>query len=335
MITCSQIVVHAAGWQQQLAQGFSRPQELLLALGLRQHPLVHHDSQPFAMKVPRGFAARMERGNPDDPLLLQVLPQRWEHHETPGYSRDPLAEVDAAPAPGLIHKYHGRVLLVATGTCAIHCRYCFRRHFPYQEHSRTRAQWHESIDYIRRHADITEVILSGGDPLVLSDARLAALVEAVERIDHVRRLRIHTRLPIVLPERITPELSTLLGGSRLRCAVVVHSNHPNELDQTVAQALSRLRAGGTTLLNQSVLLQGINDSAPTLARLSETLFEHGVIPYYLHVLDPVAGAAHFDLPESRATAVYRELMQLLPGYLVPRLVREEPALPYKKPLALY
>lgn len=332
MITRSQNVVHSQGWQQQLALGFSRPQELLQALGIDRHPLATDCEQAFPMKVPRSFAARMEPGNPDDPLLLQVLPQSSESHERAGYGRDPLAEAEATVAPGVIHKYHGRALLVATGTCAVHCRYCFRRHFPYQEHRRTRAQWEQSLNYIRQHKEITEVIFSGGDPLVLGDTRLGELVDALGRIAHLRRLRIHSRLPVVLPGRVTPSLVGLLDGSRLRCSLVIHSNHPNEIDQQVGLVLAPLRAAGVTLLNQSVLLRGVNDSAATLARLSEALFEYGVLPYYLHLLDPVAGAAHFDLPEHRGLAIYRELMQLLPGYLVPKLVREAPGLPYKQPM---
>ena len=333
MITRSPTIVHTPGWQQQLARGFTLPRELLEELDIDAGDWADRESQPFALRVPRGFVARMEKGNPDDPLLLQVLPQLKERELTPACLADPLQELAASPAPGIIHKYRGRVLLITTGACAIHCRYCFRRHFPYQEHHRSREQWREALDYLHDNTSVTEVILSGGDPLVMSDSRIADLVSALGDIKHLRRLRIHTRLPVVLPERVTPGLLNILKNSRLRCSMVIHCNHPNELDDSVASALQKLGAQGIALFNQSVLLRKVNDNAQTLADLSEALFDCGAIPYYLHLLDPVAGAAHFNIPEAEARALFQTLLELLPGYLVPKLVRESPLVPYKHPLS--
>jgi len=261
-----------------------------------------------------------------------VLPLLAERAQLPGYVSDPLEESDASAAPGIIHKYHGRVLLVTTGACAVHCRYCFRRHFPYQDHQQSPAQWREGLDYIRKDESISEVILSGGDPLVLGNQRLDSLLELLAAIPHLRRLRIHTRLPVVLPQRIDAQLLQLLARNRLQCCVVIHSNHPAELDGSVAAALSDLREVGVTLLNQSVLLRSINDHSDTLCLLSEKLYQHGVLPYYLHLLDPVAGGAHFDVTEFTARQIYRQLLDRLPGYLVPKLVRETPESSSKTPV---
>lgn len=332
MITRSRHLVHAASWQQLLAAGFQRPEELLRELQLEDTVGADLACQPFALRVPRGFVARMEVGNPRDPLLLQVLPSLLERKDVAGFTADPLQELEASPAAGVIHKYRGRVLLVTTAACAVHCRYCFRRHFPYQDHGHGRARWGPALDYIGRDASISEVILSGGDPLTLADGKLAELVTALEAIPHLRRLRLHSRLPVVLPERITPELLALLAGSRLHGTLVVHSNHPREIDVPVARALRELRAQGVTVLNQTVLLRGVNDDANTLVALSETLFDAGTLPYYLHLLDRVAGAAHFAVSEPRARRLYREIMEQLPGYLVPKLVVESPRHAFKKPL---
>ena len=331
MITGSTTIVQSKDWQRELADGYRRPSELLKALDLdgSQTPDLDTLAAEFPQRVPRAFAARMERGNPDDPLLRQVLPLLREQADTPGYTCDPLKESDASRQPGIIHKYHGRVLLITTGACAIHCRYCFRRHFPYQEHHRAGRQWQESLDYIRQDPSITEVILSGGDPLVLNDERLRELIRALQDIAHLRRLRIHTRLPVVLPSRITTELLQTLESSRLRCSIVIHCNHPNELDSEVGTALRALQQSGVSLFNQTVLLRGVNDRVDTLAALSESLFDMGVMPYYLHLLDPVAGSAHFDLPETRARQLYHALLERFPGYLAPRLVREQASLAYK------
>jgi len=266
----------------------------------------------------------MVKGDPEDPLLRQVLPLGEEFSATPGFVADPLIEQDAAlpEVPGLLHKYRSRVLLILRGGCAINCRYCFRRHFPYADHPLGAPALARIVEYIRDHPHVNEVILSGGDPLVAKDDQLAAVVSALSDLPQLRRLRIHTRLPITIPSRITPALVDHLAGAPWPTLIVFHANHANELDATFGAAIQPLRAAGVTLLNQSVLLRGVNDRATVLAALSQRLFELGVLPYYLHLLDRVDGAAHFEVPKARALALRRELLAELPGFLVPRLVRE-------------
>ena len=321
-------------WQQALARAYRTAGELLQALDLddRVSAAVQEAGRQFPVRVPRGFAARMGRGAPHDPLLRQVLPIEAETLVAPGYGPDPLNEGAAMTAPGVLHKYHGRVLLTVTGACAVHCRYCFRRHFPYGEANAGAEDWSRALDYLRDHPEVSEVILSGGDPLALADSRLSALVGHLSAIPHVRRLRLHSRTPIVLPERVDGQLLDWLGSTRLQAVIVVHANHPHEVDDSVAQAMTALAGTGAILLNQSVLLKGVNDSADILTSLSETLFETGVLPYYLHQLDRVAGGAHFEVNDRRALALMDELQSRLPGYLVPRLVREEPGAPGKTAL---
>ncbi len=324
-------------WRKALAEAVTDPRELLdlLALPADFLPAAERAAELFGLRVPRGYVARMRPGDPADPLLLQVLPLGRELEEVPGWVPDPLAEAEVSPRPGLLHKYRGRVLLVTTGACAVHCRYCFRRHFPYAEahpgwnRSEATGGWDETLAHVAADPEVREVILSGGDPLTLSDERLAGLVARIEAIPHVERLRIHTRNPVVLPERVDGRLLAWLGGTRLATVVVVHANHAREIDGSVREAFARLRAAGATLLNQSVLLAGVNDSAHALADLSEALFDAGAMPYYLHLLDRVAGAAHFDVPEERARRLVGEVAAGLPGYLVPRLVREVPGAPAK------
>jgi len=299
-------------------------------------------ARDFPLRVPRSFVARMRPGDPRDPLLLQVLPTAAELVATPGYAADPLHEVAEAtessspvsPVPGLLHKYRGRALLLTTGACAIHCRYCFRRHFPYGEHALWSEGWGRALDWLAAHRDVEEVILSGGDPLAIADDKLARLVAGLDAIPHLRRLRVHTRLPVVLPERVDGALLDWLAGTRLRTVVVLHANHAQELDGDVAAAVARLRAARAIVLNQAVLLAGVNDSTAAQRDLARALFDAGVLPYYLHLLDRVAGAAHFEVPERRARELLRELMAELPGYLVPRLVREVPGAPHKVPVEL-
>ncbi len=323
----------AAGrpWQHAYAGAITRPEELLRRLDLPTTLLdgAIAGDRLFRLRVPESFLARMRPGDPRDPLLRQVLPLMEEARQTDGFSSDPVGDLDAMPTPGVLHKYRGRVLLVATGACAVNCRYCFRRHFPYGDSHAGSEQWRRALDYIAADHSISEVILSGGDPLVLADHKLAALAGALEQIPHVRRLRIHSRLPVVLPERVDDALLRWLGASRLQTVMVLHSNHANELDAAVAGACARLAAAGTTLLNQSVLLQGVNDEAHVLTALSEALFDIGVMPYYLHVLDRVQGAAHFLVTEQRARALHRQIRTSLPGYLVPRLTREDAGAPHK------
>ncbi len=323
----------AAVWQGRLAGAVSTARELLELLDLdpRQVPGVD-DGGDFPLLVPRSFVARMRKGDPGDPLLRQVLPVEREHPPVPGFTADPLAEAGASPAPGLLHKYHGRVLLLAAGACAVHCRYCFRRHFPYAEHRPW--YWRPALDVIAADPSLEEVILSGGDPLAAADRKLARLAERLAAIPHLRRLRVHTRLPVVLPERVDDDLLAWLSASPLHTVVVIHTNHAQEIDAAVRAALGRLKAAGVTLLNQAVLLAGVNDRLEALADLSRTLFEAGVLPYYLHLLDRVHGAAHFEVGEGAARTLVWELMQRLPGYLVPRLVREVAGVPAKVPIPL-
>ncbi|BCA93981.1 EF-P beta-lysylation protein EpmB [Legionella antarctica] len=311
-------------WQKILAQGFTSASDLLDFLEL---PIINGSllaEKQFPSRIPLGFAKRMQKGNPNDPLLLQVLAASNELKDKDGYNVDPLIELNTIPIKGLIHKYHGRVLLTLTGVCAVNCRYCFRRHFPYQGNNPGRRGWKEICNYIANDISITEVILSGGDPLLASDVMLADLLQQLECIPHLHTLRIHTRIPVVLPERIDQGLIALLATTRFKKVVVLHCNHPQELDEDVRKACDDLQKVGCCLLNQSVLLKGINDDATTLAVLSQSLFAYGVMPYYLHVLDKVKGAAHFDLPFTTVQALYKQLQIRLPGYLLPRLAREEP-----------
>lgn len=286
-------------------------------------------ARQFGLRVPRGYIARMRRGDSADPLLRQVLPLGAERIAVDGFGIDPVGDLAAMAAPGVLQKYQGRVLLTTTGACAIHCRYCFRRHFPYADANPAANGWRAAIEYIEADASVREAILSGGDPLTLSDSKLAELIQALAALPHVERLRLHTRLPVVLPERITGDLCALLTRTRLSGVVVLHANHPNEIDAQVAAALARMRESGITLLNQSVLLRGVNDSAEVLCALSESLFRAGVLPYYLHLLDPVAGAAHFDVDAGTAKALWTRMRDRMPGYLVPKLVREDPGAPAK------
>jgi EF-P beta-lysylation protein EpmB len=317
-------------WQQALADAITDPTELCAVLGLDSALVAPafaaaHD---FPLRVPRGYVARMRRGDPRDPLLLQVLPAAAEVIPAADFMADPVGDLDCSTAPGLLHKYAGRALVVTTGACAVHCRYCFRRHFPYSEQSALRQGWQPALARLQADPSIHEVILSGGDPLSLSDRRLAQLTDELQAVRHVRRLRIHTRYPVVLPERVDAGLLKWLARVPLQKVVVIHANHANEIDEQVQRACADLATAGATLLNQSVLLAGVNDCVAALAQLSESLFAARVLPYYLHLLDKVQGAAHFDVDQRRALDLHRELTARLPGYLVPRLVREvagEPA----------
>lgn len=331
MITAKTAPRQIPRWQRELAQAITDPAELLRELRLDPAllPAARAAAARFPLRVPRGFVARMMKGDPADPLLRQVLPLAAELTATPGFVADPVGDGEARAAPGVLHKYHGRALLIVTGACAVHCRYCFRREYPYAEARASQNRWRPALEYLAGDATLREAILSGGDPLSLSNGRLGALLTALDRIPHLERLRIHSRQPVVLPERVDDGLAALLAGLRLRPVVVTHANHPREIDPAARAALLRLAAAGVTLLNQAVLLRGVNDSAATLAALSETLFAAGALPYYLHLLDPVRGAAHFDVNEAEASAIMKTLRRRLPGYLVPRLAREQPGQPAK------
>jgi L-lysine 2,3-aminomutase len=321
-------------WQHEMASAFSRVEQLLAFLDLDPAllPAAAQASTLFAFKVTHSYASRMKKGDPDDPLLLQVLPLADELEAAPGYGADPVGDIEALATPGVLQKYHGRALLINTAACAIHCRYCFRRTFPYSEAQLPRQQESLALDYIARDETIHELILSGGDPLMLTDERLGGLVGRIADIPHVKRLRIHSRLPIVLPSRITPGLIRCLTASCLKVVLVVHANHANEFNRNTGKVFARLKQAGLPLFNQSVLLKGVNDRADTLIALSETLFENGIVPYYLHLLDKVAGTAHFDIPLEQARSLHDMLRRCLPGYLVPRLVREQAGAPYKLPV---
>ncbi|MBI0439171.1 EF-P beta-lysylation protein EpmB [Dickeya dianthicola] len=311
-------------WLQQLTDVITDPDELLRLLTLDNHPQLTagRDARKlFPLRVPRTFAARMRPGDARDPLLLQVLTAQDEFIATPGFSHDPLDEQHSV-VPGLLHKYHNRALLLVKGGCAVNCRYCFRRHFPYQDNQGNKANWRQALAYIRQHPQLDEIIFSGGDPLMAKDHELDWLLSELEQIPHLKRLRIHTRLPVVIPARITAELCQRLARSSLRVIVVTHINHANEINAEFTDSMARLRRADVTLLNQSVLLRGVNDSADTLAALSNALFDAGILPYYLHVLDKVQGAAHFLVPDDQARALLRELITQVSGYLVPSLTRE-------------
>lgn len=275
----------------------------------------------FPLLVPLPYLSRIEPGNPEDPLLRQVLPTLAEAIPAPGFSQDPLAEQSlASSAPGLLQKYQGRVLVISTGACAVNCRYCFRRHYPY---SSRQPDWQALLQQVSRDETVQEVILSGGDPLLLNDRRLTTITQSLAAIPHVRSLRIHTRLPIVIPQRVCDDLLAWVRSCEKPIVMVMHINHPREIDEHVRRAMQQLKQAGVTLLNQSVLLKHVNDKADTLAELSHALFDSGVLPYYLHLLDPVQGAAHFEVPEATGRKLMAQLSTRLPGYLVPRLVREE------------
>lgn len=324
MITAIPQTTHAfPDWRHALRGAVTDPHELLALVGLPQlaERLPPGDAG-FPLKVPRGFIRRMREEDPRDPLLLQVLPQLAECDEAPGFTDDAVGDLDAVTAQGVLHKYEGRALLIAAGSCAVNCRYCFRRHFPYAEELAASRAWHEAIDCLAADASIREVILSGGDPLVLSTQKLTNLTDALRALPHVIRLRIHSRLPVVLPERIDDAFCAWLSALPLQRVVVIHANHPNELDESVGTACARLRDTGSIVLNQSVLLRGVNDDAEALAELSERLFAFGVLPYYLHQLDRVRGTAHFEVSDARGRELVDALRTQLPGYLVPRLVRE-------------
>ncbi|OOZ03253.1 EF-P beta-lysylation protein EpmB [Solemya velum gill symbiont] len=321
-------------WEQQYAASFRNPTDLLTWLSIDIGTIsdaIDTDSE-FPLRVPHAFASRMLHGNPDDPLLRQVLPLKNERIPVSGFSNDPLDEENYNVGNGIIKKYQGRALLIATGACAIHCRYCFRRHYPYADESLTREQISTMISELRRMGDLDEVILSGGDPLSLSDSRLEELLDALATLPKLRRLRLHTRLPIVLPDRVTGRLATMLGQFPTEVVCVMHANHPNELDDQVAAAMHRLRVENVTLLNQSVLLNRINNDSDTIELLCKKGFEMGVLSYYLHQLDPVSGTHAFAVGDAEANEIHAELLTRLPGYLVPKLVREQAGALSKTPL---
>jgi len=325
MIPQSTTRVIKQAWQTALANAIKDPEELLAQLGLSGRLDAVDDDiiKQFPLRVTQSYINKMRFGDPKDPLLRQVFPLIDENIDVANFVADPVGDHLAITSPGILQKYNGRALLLTTGACAIHCRYCFRRHFPYGDSNPLASQWQETLSSISDDASINEVILSGGDPLALTDTKLHSLVSDIEKIRHIKRLRIHTRLPVVLPERIDEHLLSWMSASRLQIIMVIHANHANEIDHEVAEALAALNLAGCQLLNQAVLLKGVNDDIDSLHNLSERLSEVAVMPYYLHLLDRVAGASHFDVSDHVGITLIEQLRSLVPGYLVPRLVREQ------------
>ncbi|MCB9881129.1 MAG: EF-P beta-lysylation protein EpmB [Planctomycetes bacterium] len=325
----------ASRWQQLLHEAVRDAAELgrLLALDPAWVTSACQADEGFPLLVPRGYVARMRPGDPEDPLLRQVLPLAEERRRVPGFARDPVGDLAAQRGGALLQKYAGRVLLITTGACAVHCRYCFRRHYPYGEEPGFARAWPAALETIAGDPSVEEVLLSGGDPLLVADVKLATFANALAAIPHVRRLRLHTRTPVVLPERVDDALLAWTSGTRLTTVVVLHANHPNELDDVVRTAFRRWADAGVALLNQSVLLRGINDDVDVLAELSRRLLDARVFPYYLHQLDRVEGAAHFEVEKARGVQLIEALRARLPGYAVPRYVEEMPGETSKTVLA--
>ncbi len=323
-------------WPQALGRAIRSPELLCRVLGLPQdvpQARVAQAAQRFPLLVPWEYVRRMQPGRWDDPLLRQVWPAAEEDQPQVGFSADPVADLAARRAPGLLSKYPGRVLLLAATACAVHCRYCFRREFPYGQEPKSLRQFRPALERLAADASVQEVILSGGDPLVRPDAFLAQLVRQLEAIPHLRWLRVHTRLPVLIPQRVCPELLRWLQGVRFRVTVVLHVNHAQELDEQVAQGCEQLCRAGAVLLNQAVLLRGVNDTVQAQEDLCRRLVDCGVLPYYLHQLDRVQGAAHFEVPPEQGQELIEELRRRLPGFAVPRYVQEEPGAEFKRPLA--
>ncbi len=322
-------------WQKELATAFNSLESLLAYLEIKTPELTSHDKARtlFPMRVPRPFAAKMKKGDINDPLLRQVMPHHDEFIAKAGFVSDPLNEQTPAQK-GILHKYKSRALVLLKTSCAVNCRYCFRRDFPYKDNHLNKAALKEVLEYLSTHTELNEVILSGGDPLMANDENLTWLINEIEIIPHITRLRIHSRLPVVLPSRVTKELATLLANSRLNTVLVTHINHANEIDDTLSDAMQLLKAHGVTLLNQAVLLKGVNDSLSAQVALSERLFDAGILPYYLHLFDKVTGATHFYVDDQVGIALMHEMLKELPGFLVPKLVREVGGEKSKTPIDL-
>lgn len=332
MITQPPLKQQQGSWQEALKTLITDPLELLSVLELSPEQLSWQLDHQFPLRVPRSFVDRMKKGDPKDPLLLQVLSLKEESQLTPACSIDPLKEAHCNPVPGLLHKFTHRVLLTFTASCAIHCRYCFRRHFPYSDNNPGKKGWEAALSYIAEHPAITEVILSGGDPLIAPNKQLSHFFDQLARIVHVRLVRIHTRLPVVIPERIDAGLLGCFDNRPFQSVMVYHINHPAEIVQPIATAVRQLKEKQITVFNQSVLLKNINDNLPCLSELSYKLFDAGILPYYVHLLDPVAGAGHFAVSLETAKTLQSSLRSLLPGYLLPKFVREVPGEASKIPL---
>ena len=310
-------------WQKELVNAVKNPVQLLQLLEIAPETaqLSEIARKSFAMIVPMPFINKMKKGDITDPLLQQVLPIKNEELISEGYSLDPLGEHQNG-IQGALHKYKSRILLILKSGCAVNCRYCFRRHFPYQDNNLNKQQFAEVLKYLKDHPEVNEVILSGGDPLMSKDEFLQFIVSELDQLPQLKRLRIHTRLPVVIPQRITDDLCQILKSSRLKVIFVLHINHANEIDSLFSEAMQKLHQAGIQLLNQSVLLKGVNDNCGALVKLSEALSQVNILPYYLFLLDKVQGAQHFDLTTERALQLMKEISVELPGYLVPKLSRE-------------
>lgn len=316
-------------WQQELAEGFNNVHELCHYLNIPLSNITILSSPDFQLRAPVEFVERIEKGNLNDPLLMQILPIKDELNYFPGFNQDPVGDICAMAETGVIHKYQDRALFITTGSCAINCRYCFRRNFPYENFQLSSQKTAQAFEYIRNNKQITEVILSGGDPLLLSDKKLFSLIHKLEKITTIKRIRIHSRIPIILPSRITSEFCNMLAKAKKPIVLVLHSNHANELNSNVQSACKKIQNINITLLNQSVLLKGINDNAQQLCALSEKLFEFGILPYYLHLLDKANGTGHFEVEQKTAIALMDQVKKQLPGYLIPKLIREQAGAPNK------
>jgi L-lysine 2,3-aminomutase len=319
-------------WQSLLKENITSLGELLDAVGIPEQNRAEVGLQDygFPVMVPRHFVSLIEKGNLNDPLLKQVLPLPQEGQVSSGFITDPLQEKQFTPVAGCLHKYQGRVLIITSGRCAINCRYCFRRHFPYGDHQITQEKWQAILTYIRHDASIREVIFSGGEPFIVSDASLSSYMTSLEDIEHVDTVRFHTRMLITLPQRMGESFFHWVSHTKKKIVIVVHVNHANELHPILQPLLRRLAEHGVTLLNQSVLLRDVNDTVDRLEALSRKLFQYGILPYYLHQLDPISGAQHFNVPREQGLALHRALRERCPGYLIPKYVVELAGLPYKE-----
>lgn len=330
--TTPHTITDKAAWQLALANAITKPIDLLNMLDLPSDLANDLATKNFPFFITHSFAHRIQKKNPADPLLRQVLPIDAENKHHHAYTLDPLNEAKANVMPGLLHKYAGRVLLTVVGGCAINCRYCFRRHFPYRENNPSLQQWQDALTYIAKDKSIYEVILSGGDPLLAPDHYLESLIKRINQIKQIKIIRIHSRLPIVLPSRLNASLLNVFKQSTQKIVLVIHCNHAQEINMEVKQALQACQDANIPLFNQSVLLKGVNDDVDTLCALSHKLFDAQVTPYYIHLLDHVQGSAHFAIPDSKAKTLMATLRTRLPGYLVPLCVREIPGALAKVPL---
>lgn len=319
-------------WQLELKNSITNYLDLFKLLNLNpKHPKLIDTIQysQFPLLVTNSFINRIQKMDINDPLLRQILPTTQELQNNNSFCADPLQEANFNKIPGLLHKYSSRVLIIVTKACAINCRYCFRKEFQYSANIASGKNLENIINYIAKDSSIIEVILSGGDPLIAPNNYLQHLISKLESIKHIETVRIHSRVPIILPCRLEPEFINILLKSRLNIVLVTHTNHPQEINQEVAEYFKLLQNTKITLLNQTVLLKNINDNAGVLAELSRKLFSIKILPYYLHILDKVNGTKHFAVKLSTAKKIYGELQSKLPGYLVPKLVTEKPGAKHK------